>query len=363
MVRVRCTLTAAEAPFSSCPQNTALPVFALPSWVIHGGRDAGTGHASRRRASGGRASSWAAGPPPVPDRRGCGRGPGRRFLGAVSVRRAGRARRGPRRGGPGPRPLRRPPGRGPRRSALTLVSIHAVVLHTGNVLLFSWPNKTVGSDAVLWNPVSGKITNIALSYQRDIFCGGTTVMSDGRVFIAGGHIYQGAINDTQGVANTTVFDPASNAWTEGPVDVAGPLVPDHDAARRRHGDHLRGHHQHRGQRDHYRSLQPGRRHADHAAQRREQGHGHLPPDEAHHHGPAGLDQPGDHVVPQPGHRGLDQGPEAELRGPRRDRHLGAAAWAHQDHGDRRLDRLRPHRHLRDPGHVREPRWPGRRPAR
>ncbi len=41
-------------------------------------------------------------------------------------------------------------------------------------------------------------------------------MSDGRVFIAGGHIYQGAINDTQGVANTTVFDPASNAWTEGP---------------------------------------------------------------------------------------------------------------------------------------------------
>jgi hypothetical protein len=101
--------------------------------------------------------------------------------------------------------------------ALTLVSIHAVVLHTGNVLLFSWPNKTVGSDAVLWNPVSGTITNIALSYQRDIFCGGTTVMSDGRVFIAGGHIYQGAINDTQGVANTTVFDPASSSWTEGPI--------------------------------------------------------------------------------------------------------------------------------------------------
>jgi Domain of unknown function (DUF1929)/Kelch motif len=100
---------------------------------------------------------------------------------------------------------------------LTLVSIHAVMLHTGNVLLFSWPNKTVGSDAVLWNPVSGTVTNIALTYQRDIFCGGTAVMSDGRVFIAGGHIYQGAINDTQGVANTTVFDPAANAWTEGPI--------------------------------------------------------------------------------------------------------------------------------------------------
>ena len=100
---------------------------------------------------------------------------------------------------------------------LGLVSIHASVLHTGNVLLFSWPNKTVGSDAVLWNPTSGSITNIALTYQRDMFCGGNTVMPDGRVFVAGGHIYQGAILPTDGVDNTTVFDPSANSWTEGPV--------------------------------------------------------------------------------------------------------------------------------------------------
>ena len=98
---------------------------------------------------------------------------------------------------------------------LTLVSIHAVLLHTGNVLLFSWPNKTVGSDAVLWSPASGKITNIALSYQRDIFCSGTSVLPDGRVFVAGGHLYQGVFGN--GVANTTIFDPAANSWTEGPV--------------------------------------------------------------------------------------------------------------------------------------------------
>ena len=100
---------------------------------------------------------------------------------------------------------------------LTLVSIHAIMLHTGKVLLFSWPNQTVGSDAVLWDPVSGTVTNIALAYQRDIFCGGTSVLADGRVFIAGGHVYQGAIQPTQGVSNTTIFDPASNSWTEGPV--------------------------------------------------------------------------------------------------------------------------------------------------
>ena len=98
---------------------------------------------------------------------------------------------------------------------LTLVSIHAVMLHTGSVLLFSWPNKTVGSDAVLWHPESGKITNIALSYQRDIFCSGMSVLPDGRVFIAGGHLYQGVFGG--GVANTTIFDPAANSWTEGPL--------------------------------------------------------------------------------------------------------------------------------------------------
>jgi hypothetical protein len=100
---------------------------------------------------------------------------------------------------------------------LTLVSIHAVMLHTGQVLLVSWPDNTVGSDAVLWNPVSGKITNIALTYERDVFCSGATVLQDGRVFIAGGHIYQGALQPTQGVINTTIFDPAANSWTEGPV--------------------------------------------------------------------------------------------------------------------------------------------------
>jgi hypothetical protein len=100
---------------------------------------------------------------------------------------------------------------------LTLVSIHAVMLHTGKVLLFSWPNQTVGSDAVLWDPISGEITNIALTYQRDIFCSGTSVLADGRVFIVGGHIYQGALQPTQGVINTTIFNPATNSWTEGPV--------------------------------------------------------------------------------------------------------------------------------------------------
>lgn len=98
---------------------------------------------------------------------------------------------------------------------LGLVSIHAVMLHTGRVLLFSWPNKTVGSAAQLWDPASGSLTNVSLTYQRDIFCSGTTVLPDGRVLIAGGHLYQGVFGN--GVTNTTIFDPASAAFTEGPT--------------------------------------------------------------------------------------------------------------------------------------------------
>jgi hypothetical protein len=98
---------------------------------------------------------------------------------------------------------------------LKLVSIHAVLLHTGQVLLFSWPSNTVGSAAQLWDPGSGSLTDVSLTYQRDIFCAGTTVMPDGRVFIAGGHLYQGVFGN--GVANTTIFDPASGAFTEGPA--------------------------------------------------------------------------------------------------------------------------------------------------
>jgi len=98
---------------------------------------------------------------------------------------------------------------------LGLISIHAVMLHTGQVLLFSYPQNTVGSAASLWDPVSGSLTDVSLTYQRDVFCAGMSVLPDGRVFMAGGHVYQGVYG--YGVTNTTIFDPSSNSWTEGPL--------------------------------------------------------------------------------------------------------------------------------------------------
>src|SRR5215469_2720657 len=74
---------------------------------------------------------------------------------------------------------------------------------------------TVGSAASLWDPVAGSLTSVSLTYQRDVFCAGMSVLPDGRVFMAGGHVYQGVYG--YGVTNTTIFDPSSNSWTEGPL--------------------------------------------------------------------------------------------------------------------------------------------------
>ena len=64
-----------------------------------------------------------------------------------------------------------------------------------------------------------------------------------------------------------------------------------------------------------------------------------------------MDQPGNDLVPQPGHREVDQGAGAQLQRARRERHVRAAPRAHQDHGDRGNDLVRPHQHRRDPRPV------------
>ena len=227
---------------------------------------------------------------------------------------------------------------------LALVSIHAIMLHTGNVLLFSWPKNTVGSDAVLWDPVSGKITNIALTYQRDIFCGGTSVLADGRVFIAGGHIYQGAIQPTQGVDNTTIFDPASNSWTEGPVMSQARWYPTTTLL----GDGtviIFAGTMHSGTSatnvDHYNPVSNTITTLPSTASKSMVTY---PRVKLLTERPARLDQLPHHVLPESGHREVDQRPEAELGQPRRHRHVGAAARADHDHGDGRDHHVRRHRH-------------------
>ena len=93
--------------------------------------------------------------------------------------------------------------------------IHSTVLPGGKVLLFSYPVRSVGSDAYVWNPTTGALTNVSLNWARDIFCSGHSLLPDGRVFITGGHVHAGAYG--LGVKNNDVYDPASGTFSSAPL--------------------------------------------------------------------------------------------------------------------------------------------------
>jgi hypothetical protein len=96
-----------------------------------------------------------------------------------------------------------------------VIGIHSVVLPTGQVLLFSYNDATVGSRAALYDPVTGTLTAVNIPYSRDVFCAGHSLLPDGRMFATGGHIPGGSFGI--GVKETDVYDPSAQTWTPGPL--------------------------------------------------------------------------------------------------------------------------------------------------
>ena len=94
------------------------------------------------------------------------------------------------------------------------VAIHTNLLPTGNVMFWSRREGESMSerDCVprLWNPTTGEFTNLPLP-GFNLFCAGETFLPDGKLFVAGGHIYDGL-----GEPHATVFDPEQNSWTRQP---------------------------------------------------------------------------------------------------------------------------------------------------
>ena len=91
------------------------------------------------------------------------------------------------------------------------VAIHINLLPTGNLLFWSRREGESMSerDCVprIWNPTTGEFTDLPLP-GYNLFCAGHTLLPDGRVFTAGGHIYDGL-----GEPHATIFDPQQNKWT------------------------------------------------------------------------------------------------------------------------------------------------------
>jgi hypothetical protein len=89
-----------------------------------------------------------------------------------------------------------------------LVTVHAALMPTGNVLVWDGFAAAPNSQRV-WNPVTGAFTPVP--YAVNIFCAGQILLPDGRILINGGH-QQADV----GIPDTSIYDPATGAWTAAP---------------------------------------------------------------------------------------------------------------------------------------------------
>jgi len=88
---------------------------------------------------------------------------------------------------------------------LDLFVVHAAVLKTGRVLLWSGTAEAgYPTQSRVWDPATDARTNQA--YAADLFCSGHAWLPDGRLLVAGG-APSGLMNQTH------IFDPATEAWT------------------------------------------------------------------------------------------------------------------------------------------------------
>lgn len=97
-------------------------------------------------------------------------------------------------------------------------SVHASVLHTGNVLLVAGSgNDQTAFDAhtftsSVWNPNTGQFTSAPTA--DDLFCSGHVQLPDGRILLAGGtSSYSTATTNYKGLAKSYVFDPVAGTYT------------------------------------------------------------------------------------------------------------------------------------------------------
>ncbi len=97
----------------------------------------------------------------------------------------------------------------------TAPTVHLHVLANGKVLSWSefppsQPPPAIQTYVRIWDPVTNALTTIT-NNDVDLFCSGHSLLPDGRLLITSGTVYQGGAFD--GTATTTLFDPATNTWT------------------------------------------------------------------------------------------------------------------------------------------------------
>jgi hypothetical protein len=101
-----------------------------------------------------------------------------------------------------------------------IVGVHAVVLRTGKVLLVGGGGGVPA--AYVLDPVG--LHGTTVNPPDNVFCGGETLLADGRVFFAGG-LLAPAPALAAGITATDLFDPTTETWTQGPPMDLGRWYP------------------------------------------------------------------------------------------------------------------------------------------
>lgn len=105
------------------------------------------------------------------------------------------------------------------------VHLHTCHASTPNGKVLGWGrgsngNRDATPDIFVWTPTTNSFLKILNPKTVNIFCSGHTLLWDGRVLIAGGHI----IGD-HGLPSTIIFNPANNTLSYGPNMNAGRWYP------------------------------------------------------------------------------------------------------------------------------------------
>lgn len=87
-------------------------------------------------------------------------------------------------------------------------AVHAHLLPNGKVMV--WSSFENGDNPKIWDPATNSFTDAAKA-GFNIFCSGHTLMADGKLFVAGGHI-----DNSLGLPTASIYDWQTNTWTRVP---------------------------------------------------------------------------------------------------------------------------------------------------
>ena len=121
------------------------------------------------------------------------------------------------------------------KTVFDVVAIHAALLPTGKVMIFSYPTNPVRenySRAYLWNPADGSIVEKdppdMNGHPANIWCAGQTFTADGELLVFGGNLEFPNDEGTttwKGLDRVYTFNPFTETWREQPKMEHGRWYP------------------------------------------------------------------------------------------------------------------------------------------